>query len=233
MIVRVDEKRLLVLTKRSLGFNSHNTGHFARGMYSKGIHDGKKKRDSLYQHQEARKMENSVAKKSSKVCTLSIFGVERYTSRLREDHHQDSKRARATRDTESWTLIRETQQGLTQFGALFYFASLSSHTQILRLHYSECACVHTTHTLFTVAGHSLLHFPLICITTKPSSDGFPDLFCIIHSMKSSHKFLGWPSAKYSYLTSPFQQLELCSSTVKYSRTTPSFPIEILFLELPF
>ncbi|GJW38280.1 ribonuclease H-like domain-containing protein [Tanacetum coccineum] len=38
-------------------FNCHNTGHFARECTAKGTHDGKKKRDSLYQHQEAGKQE--------------------------------------------------------------------------------------------------------------------------------------------------------------------------------
>ncbi|GJU69508.1 putative ribonuclease H-like domain-containing protein [Tanacetum coccineum] len=40
-------------------FNCHNTGHFARECTAKGIHDGKKKRDSLYQHQEAGKQEKN------------------------------------------------------------------------------------------------------------------------------------------------------------------------------
>ncbi|GJU56899.1 ribonuclease H-like domain-containing protein [Tanacetum coccineum] len=40
-------------------FNCHNTGHFARECTAKGTHDGKKKRDSLYQHQEAGKQEKN------------------------------------------------------------------------------------------------------------------------------------------------------------------------------
>ncbi|GJS22953.1 ribonuclease H-like domain-containing protein [Tanacetum coccineum] len=40
-------------------FNCHNTSHFARECTAKGIHDGKKKKDSLYQHQEAGKQEKN------------------------------------------------------------------------------------------------------------------------------------------------------------------------------
>ncbi|GJZ62074.1 retrovirus-related pol polyprotein from transposon TNT 1-94 [Tanacetum coccineum] len=40
-------------------FNCHNTGHFARECTAKGTHDGKKKRDSIYQHQEAGKQEKN------------------------------------------------------------------------------------------------------------------------------------------------------------------------------
>ncbi|GJV72314.1 ribonuclease H-like domain-containing protein [Tanacetum coccineum] len=40
-------------------FNCHNTGHFARECTAKGTHDGKKKRDSFYQHQEAGNQEKN------------------------------------------------------------------------------------------------------------------------------------------------------------------------------
>ncbi|GKA66686.1 putative ribonuclease H-like domain-containing protein, partial [Tanacetum coccineum] len=40
-------------------FNCHNTGHFARECTAKGTYDGKKKRDSFYQHQEAGKQEKN------------------------------------------------------------------------------------------------------------------------------------------------------------------------------
>ncbi|GKB92278.1 ribonuclease H-like domain-containing protein [Tanacetum coccineum] len=40
-------------------FNCHNTGHFARECTTKGTHDGKKKKDSFYQHQEAGKQEKN------------------------------------------------------------------------------------------------------------------------------------------------------------------------------
>ncbi|GJX05294.1 RNA-directed DNA polymerase, eukaryota [Tanacetum coccineum] len=40
-------------------FNCHNTGHFARECTTNGTHDGKKKRDSFYQHQEAGKQEKN------------------------------------------------------------------------------------------------------------------------------------------------------------------------------
>ncbi|GKG28893.1 hypothetical protein Tco_0416258, partial [Tanacetum coccineum] len=36
-----------------------NTGHFARECIAKGTNDGKKKRDSFYQHQEVGKQENN------------------------------------------------------------------------------------------------------------------------------------------------------------------------------
>ncbi|GJX29565.1 ribonuclease H-like domain-containing protein, partial [Tanacetum coccineum] len=40
-------------------FNCHNTGHFARECIRKGTHDGKKRKDSFYQHQEARKQKKN------------------------------------------------------------------------------------------------------------------------------------------------------------------------------
>ncbi|GJX60419.1 putative ribonuclease H-like domain-containing protein [Tanacetum coccineum] len=58
--VRVDGKTPVGFDKKKLEcFNCHNTGHFAREYTAKGIHDGKKKRDSLYQHQEAGKQEKN------------------------------------------------------------------------------------------------------------------------------------------------------------------------------
>ncbi|GJX84583.1 putative ribonuclease H-like domain-containing protein [Tanacetum coccineum] len=58
--VHVDGKTPVGFDKKKLGcFNCHNTGHFAGECTAKGTHDGKNKRDSFYQHQEARKQEKN------------------------------------------------------------------------------------------------------------------------------------------------------------------------------
>ncbi|GJY07768.1 hypothetical protein Tco_0374822 [Tanacetum coccineum] len=58
--VRVDGKRPVGFDKKKLEcFNLHNTSHFARECTAKGTHNGKKKRDSFYQHQEAGKQEKN------------------------------------------------------------------------------------------------------------------------------------------------------------------------------
>ncbi|GKA76090.1 putative ribonuclease H-like domain-containing protein [Tanacetum coccineum] len=58
--VRVDGKAPVGFDKKKLEcFNCHNTGHFAMECTTKGTHDGKKKRDSFYQHQEAGKQEKN------------------------------------------------------------------------------------------------------------------------------------------------------------------------------
>ncbi|GJW23183.1 ribonuclease H-like domain-containing protein [Tanacetum coccineum] len=58
--VRVDGKTPVGFDKKKLEcFNCHNTGHFARECTAKGDSYGKKKRDSLYQHQEAGKQEKN------------------------------------------------------------------------------------------------------------------------------------------------------------------------------
>ncbi|GJR66633.1 ribonuclease H-like domain-containing protein [Tanacetum coccineum] len=58
--VRVDGKTPVGFDKKKLEcFNCYNTGHFTRECTAKGTHDGKKKRDSSYQHQEAGKQEKN------------------------------------------------------------------------------------------------------------------------------------------------------------------------------
>ncbi|GKF67196.1 ribonuclease H-like domain-containing protein [Tanacetum coccineum] len=58
--VRVDGKTPVGYDKKKLEcFNCHNTGYFARECTTKGTHDGKKKRDSLYQQQETGKQEKN------------------------------------------------------------------------------------------------------------------------------------------------------------------------------
>ncbi|GKC11148.1 hypothetical protein Tco_1007930, partial [Tanacetum coccineum] len=58
--VRMDGKTPVGFDKKKLEFfNCYNTGHFARECTAKGTHDGKKKRDSFYRHQEAVKQEKN------------------------------------------------------------------------------------------------------------------------------------------------------------------------------
>ncbi|GKC37311.1 putative ribonuclease H-like domain-containing protein, partial [Tanacetum coccineum] len=58
--VRVDGKTPVGFDKKKLEcFNCHNNCHFARECTAKGTHDGKKKRDPFYQHQEAGKQEKN------------------------------------------------------------------------------------------------------------------------------------------------------------------------------
>ncbi|GJX74690.1 putative ribonuclease H-like domain-containing protein [Tanacetum coccineum] len=58
--VCVDGKTPVGFDKKKLEcFNCQNTSHFARECTTKGTHDGKKRRDSFYQHQEAGKQEKN------------------------------------------------------------------------------------------------------------------------------------------------------------------------------
>ncbi|GKB03391.1 ribonuclease H-like domain-containing protein, partial [Tanacetum coccineum] len=58
--VRVDGKTPVGFDKKKLEcFNCHNTSHFAKECTAKATHDGKKKRNSFDQHQEAGKQEKN------------------------------------------------------------------------------------------------------------------------------------------------------------------------------
>ncbi|GJT68690.1 ribonuclease H-like domain-containing protein, partial [Tanacetum coccineum] len=58
--VRMDGKAPVGFDKKKIEcYKCHNTGHFARECTSKGNNDGKKKKDSIYQDQEAGKQEKN------------------------------------------------------------------------------------------------------------------------------------------------------------------------------
>ncbi|GJU73829.1 putative ribonuclease H-like domain-containing protein [Tanacetum coccineum] len=58
--VRIDGKKPVGFDKKKLEcFNCHNTGHFTRECTVKGTNDEKKKRDSVYQNQDAGKQEKN------------------------------------------------------------------------------------------------------------------------------------------------------------------------------
>ncbi|GJZ25719.1 putative ribonuclease H-like domain-containing protein [Tanacetum coccineum] len=58
--VRIDGKAPIGFNKKNIEcYKCHNTGHFARECTSKGTSDGKKKKDSIYQDQEAGKQEKN------------------------------------------------------------------------------------------------------------------------------------------------------------------------------